>query len=91
MKPEVMRLITEADARFQLTQRERITFGALAQTEGMTARELAALLDTGSAEALAGWLGRLPEMGLVRSTGRTKGTRYFVAPALLKDSGVKLE
>ena len=90
VRPEVMRLITEADARFQLTQRERITFGALAQTEGMTARELAALLHMASAEALALWLGRLPEMGLVRSAGRTKGTRYFVAPALLKDSGVKL-
>jgi ATP-dependent DNA helicase RecG len=37
-KPEVMRLLTEADARFQLTQRERITLGVLAQTEGMTAR-----------------------------------------------------
>ncbi|MFO1375612.1 MAG: hypothetical protein U1F14_01220 [Steroidobacteraceae bacterium] len=41
LKPEVMRLIGEADAQYQLTQRERITLGALAQSEGMTARELA--------------------------------------------------
>ena len=90
VKPEVMRLIADADARFQLTQRERITLGVLAQTEGMTVRELALALDSDNTESLAPWLGRLTEMGLVMSTGRTKGTRYFVAPALLEDSGVKL-
>jgi len=50
-KPEVLRLIAAADSSFQLTQRERITLGALAQTEGMTARELGALLETGGARA----------------------------------------
>jgi ATP-dependent DNA helicase RecG len=82
--------MAEADARFHLTQRERITLGALAQTEGLTARELAETLDTPNAEAVAAWPGRLPEMGLVSTSGRTKGTRYFVPPALLKDSGVSL-
>lgn len=90
VKPEVMRLMAEADDRFQLTQRERITLGALAQTEGMTARELAVALETEGADALAPWLGRLPELGLVQSAGRTKGTRYFIDPALLRDSGVML-
>jgi len=89
VKPEVMRLMAEADERFQLTQRERITLGVLAQSEGMTARELAAVLETEGADALTPWLGRLLEFGLVQSTGRTKGTRYFVDPALLKDTGVK--
>lgn len=90
VRPEVMRLMAEADDRFQLTQRERITLGALAQTEGMTARELAALLEADRTDALAPWLGRLPELGLVLSIGRTKGTRYFIDPALLRDFGVKL-
>ena len=90
VKPEVMRLMAEADDRFQLTQRERITLGALAQTEGMTARELAAALETEGADALVPWLGRLPGLGLVQSAGRTKGTRYFIDPALLRDSGLKL-
>jgi ATP-dependent DNA helicase RecG len=79
-----MQLIAEADARFHLTQRERIALGALAQTEGMTVGELAALLETASSDALSGWLGRLPEMGLVSHAGRTKATRYFVNPAVLK-------
>lgn len=84
-KPEVMRLLTEADARFQLTQRERIALGVLAQTEGMTARSLRTLLDTqdGGADDLTLWLGRLQTLALVRTTGRTQGTRYFVDPALL--------
>ena len=89
-KPEVMRLLTEADARFQLTQRERITLGVLAQTEGMTARELGAMLETDGADELTGWLGRLQTLALVQSTGRTQGTRYFVDPALLLGADLKI-
>ncbi len=90
VKPEVLRLMSEATARFQLTQRERISLGVLAQSEGMTARELSASLETGGAAALESWLGRLVDLGLVSTAGRTKGTRYFVDPAVLADSGVRL-
>nr|MDP2190007.1 ATP-binding protein [Rhodoferax sp.] len=90
VKPEVMRLLTEADERFQLTQRERITLGALAQTEGMTARELGSVLETHGADELAGWLGRLQALALVQSTGRTQGTRYFVDPTLLRGAELKI-
>ena len=83
-KPDVMRLLTEADARFQLTQRERITLGVLAQTEGMTARELGAVLETEGGEALPVWLGRLVSTGVVLTTGKTSGMRYFVAPDWLR-------
>ena len=89
LKPEVVRLMSDADARFQLTQRERITLGVLGQSEGMTARELATALEAATADALGSWLGRLTELGLVSSVGRTKGTRYFVNPAVLTASGVK--
>jgi ATP-dependent DNA helicase RecG len=88
-RPEVMRLLSEADTRFQLTQRERITLGVLAQSEGMTARELGARLETEGAEELGVWLGRLPALNLVHTTGRTRGTRYFVDPELLR--GVDLQ
>jgi len=90
MKPEVIQLITQADARYQLAQRERITLAALAQSEGMTARELATLLDVGNTDKLASWFGRLLKIHLVQSTGRTQATRYFVDPELLRDSGIKL-
>lgn len=87
-KPDVMRLLTEADARFQLTQRERITLGVLAQTEGMTARELGAVLEADGGDELTVWLGRLQTLALVQTAGRTQGTRYFVDPTLLR--GAKL-
>ena len=74
VKPEVMRLLAEADERFQLTQRERITLGALAQTEGMTARELGAVLETDGADELVVWLGRLQALMLVQTAGRTQGS-----------------
>ena len=90
VKPAVMRLVTEADERFQLTQRERITLGALAQTEGMTAKELGAVLETNGADELAIWLGRLLTLALVQRAGRTKGTRYFVDPGLLRGADLKL-
>ena len=86
----MLRLIAEADEQLHLTQRERITVGALAQTEGLTARELAAQLETGGTDALVNWLGRLTDLGLVQSAGRTKGTRYYVTPVLLRNSGVEL-
>jgi ATP-dependent DNA helicase RecG len=90
MKPEVIQLITQADARYQLAQRERITLAALAQSEGMTARELATLLDVENTDELASWFGRLLKVHLIQSTGRTQATRYFVDPGLLRDAGITL-
>ena len=88
VKPQVIALIDDADQRFQLSQRERITLGALAQADGLTAIDLCRALEVGSADALKPWLGRLLALGLVRTTGRTKGLRYFVAPALLHGAKV---
>lgn len=86
--PGVVRLITEADQRHRLTQRERITLGLLAQSEGLTAGELAGRLGLSDTGQLRPWLGNLAEHGLVEQTGRTKGTRYFVPPELLRASGL---
>ncbi len=89
-RPEVVRLMGEADARFQLRQRERITLGMLAASDGLTARELATRLELASTDELhsGGWIGRLPDLGLIENAGRTQATRYFVTPALLKGAGL---
>ena len=86
--PGVVRLITEADQRHRLTQRERITLGLLAQSEGLTAVELAGRLGLAETAQLRPWLGNLVERSLVEQAGRTKGTRYFVPPDLLRASGL---
>lgn len=89
-RPQVIRLLAQADATHQLTQRERITLGVLAMSDGLTARELAQRLElTGRDELVATWLGRLPALGLVMSSGRTQGVRYFVAPSALKAGGAE--
>jgi len=89
LKPEVIGLLARADATHQLSQRERITLGMLAMSDGLTARELAQRLELSNGEELVGtWLGRLPGLGLVMSSGKTQGVRYFVAPHALRDGGV---
>ncbi|WFU50768.1 ATP-binding protein [Sinorhizobium terangae] len=84
LKPEIIDFIAKADETFQLTQRERIALGLLAQHDALTARELAAQLELPSIEALQPWIKRLLEWQLVQSAGRTQATRYFVDPALLR-------
>lgn len=88
IQPGVIRLLAQADLRYQLTQRERIAFALLAQTEGLSAAELAGRLDLAEPAALRPWIDRLLEWGLVDQSGRTKGTRYFVPPSLLREAGL---
>lgn len=83
LKPEVIDFIAKADQTYQLTQRERIALGLLAQHDALTARELAGLLELSSVEALQAWLSRLLDWSIVKSTGRTQATRYFIDPSLL--------
>lgn len=88
VQPGVIKLLVEADKRYQLTQRERITFALVAQTESISASELAEELELADASALRPWLGRLLTWGLVEQSGRTNATRYFVPPALLREAGL---
>lgn len=85
LKPEIIDFIAKADQTYQLTQRERITLGLLAQHDALTARELASMLELSSVDALQPWLSRLLSWNIVKSTGRTQATRYFADPSLLKN------
>ena len=84
LRPEVIDFIAKADETYQLTQRERIVLGLLAQHDALTARELIATLELPTVEALQPWLSRLVDWHIVQSTGRTQSTRYFVDPGLLR-------
>lgn len=81
----VIRLLAEADRGHDLTQRERIALGMLAQTEGLSSEQPSKALDLRDDEALRSWVSRLVEIGLVERSGRTRGTSYFVVPSLLRD------
>ena len=88
VQPGIIKLLVEADQRYQLTQRERITFALVAQTEGISAAQLAQDLELPDAGALRPWLGRLLTLGLIEQSGRTNAVRYFVPPALLREAGL---
>ena len=84
LKPQVIDFMAKADQTFQLTQRERISLGLLAQHEALTARELVKALELSSIDNLNPWINRLLSWGLVLSSGRTQATRYFIDPDVLR-------
>lgn len=90
LKPEVIDVLGRANHEYQLRQREMICFGLLSQTEHLSARQLADALMLQSADELRPWLGRLVDLGLVRTSGRTTATRYFVAPDIMRTLGVQV-
>jgi len=91
LKAEVIDLIAKAEETFQLTQRERICLGLIAQNEALTAIELTKQLELARAEELNQWLGRLKTLGIVSQRGKTKATEYFVTPAVLRKMEFKGE
>ena len=88
LHPGVIWFLGEADRKFSLSQREKIALGLLAPTEGLSAVELAERLELNSPPEVGRWQERLINLGLVQQAGRTKATRYFVPPDLLKASGL---
>jgi ATP-dependent DNA helicase RecG len=88
MHPGVIRLMADADQQHQLTQRERIVLGMLGQAEAMSATELAEALELPGPSWLRPWISRLEDLGLIGQSGRTRATRYFVAPSLLRGAGL---
>ncbi|MCB0397724.1 MAG: putative DNA binding domain-containing protein [Flavobacteriales bacterium] len=81
---EVVKLMDKANREYQLRQKEIIAMGLIAQKGSLTTTELSKVLNQNDEVGLRHWLGRLIELGLVESTGRTKGTEYFVNPKYLK-------
>jgi len=83
---EVLHLMDKASKELQLRQRELITLGLIAQNDGISAIELANVLNVVNSNGVQSWLGRLLDMELVQSKGKTKGTFYFVNPEFLRNS-----
>ncbi|MBI3919767.1 MAG: ATP-dependent DNA helicase [Armatimonadetes bacterium] len=84
LNPAIVDFVAKADEAYQLTQKERIALGLIAQHESLTAVQMTRLLELRDATELHNWLGRLPELGAVKFKGRTKGKEYFVEPELLR-------
>jgi ATP-dependent DNA helicase RecG len=85
IQPQVIDFIAKADQAYQLTQRERIVLGLLAQHEALSGREMCRALELPTIDAVQLWIKRPLEWQLIRSAGRTQATRYFVDPELLRN------
>jgi ATP-dependent DNA helicase RecG len=83
VSPQLVEFMARVDQAYQLQPRERIVLGLLIQHEAMKAVELARALSLPDVDALKPWFGRLRELGLLDARDRTRGTRYFVPPAVL--------
>jgi len=81
---EIIEIVQKASDLFQLSQKETISLGLIAQKRNVPALELSRILNVTRANELQNWLGRLLSLKLILSKGKTKGTLYFVNPEFLR-------
>lgn len=72
LRNEIVKLITRANQEYQLRQREIIFLGLIARHTTLSAIESSNILNLQQANAIRDWMGRLQELGLIQSKGRTK-------------------
>ncbi|MGV1003004.1 hypothetical protein ACTS9U_16695 [Empedobacter falsenii] len=79
-------MVDKASKTFSLRQRELITLGIIAQNDGISATDLSIVLNVNKPNGLQSWLGRLLDLEILHSKGKTKGTIYYVNPEVLRDA-----
>lgn len=85
----VIQFIEKVHQEFQLKSKEIISLGLVAQHTSLTALEFSSILGLGEKEAIRTWLGRLLNLKLIKSRGKTKGTTYLIEPSVLKKLNFK--
>jgi ATP-dependent DNA helicase RecG len=88
-KNEVVKLVSRANEEYQLRQKEVICLGLIAQHTTLSAIEFSKILNLQQQNAIRDWLGRLQDLDLVRSKGKTKGVEYYVNPDFLRKVNFK--
>ena len=88
-KDEVIKLVSRANEEFQLRQKEIICLGLIAQHTTLSAIEFSKNLSLKQPNAIRDWLGRLIDLGLVKTKGKTKGVEYFLNPDFLRKADFK--
>jgi ATP-dependent DNA helicase RecG len=86
---EVVNLMDKASQEFQLKQKEIIALGLIAQHSAIPSIQLSKILNQKDETGLRNWLGRLIDLELVQSKGKTKGTEYFINPDYLRKLNFK--
>lgn len=89
VKTEVIYLINRIHEAYQLSQRELICLGLIAQNTTLSATQFSDILNLPSQNGIRDWLGRLIDLEIIQSIGRTKGVEYFVNPKMLQQANFK--
>jgi ATP-dependent DNA helicase RecG len=89
LKNEVVKLMSRANEEFQLRQKEIICLGLIAQYTTLSAIEFTKVLNLSGQNSIRDWLGRLPDTGLIKTKGKTKGLEYFINPEFLRKVNFK--
>jgi ATP-dependent DNA helicase RecG len=85
----VITLVEKIKNQYQLNQKEIICLGIIAQYKSIIATEFSKQIQSNNDKQIKYWLGRLLEYEIVLTKGKTKGTQYYINPAVLK--GTSLE
>jgi ATP-dependent DNA helicase RecG len=89
-KTEVIALINRANEEYQLNSKELISLGLIAQHISISAIQFSKELNLpDTPNVITNWLGRLAELELVITKGKTKATEYLVNPEFLKKANFK--
>lgn len=86
---EVVKLMDKANQEFQLKQKEIIALGIIAQSNSIAALQLSKILNQKDETGLRNWLGRLIDLELIQSKGKTRATEYFINPSYLRKLNFK--
>ena len=84
LNPAIIDFMFKADQAYEMTQKEKIALGLIAQHEAVTAINLCGILEIRDAGDLKPWIDRLCNWQMVKTRGRTKATEYYVDPELLR-------
>ena len=89
-KSEIVSLINRANEEFALNSKELISLGLICQHNSISAIDFSKELNLpNTPNVVTNWIGRLIDLGLVISKGKTKGTEYLANPAFLKKINFK--
>ena len=89
-KPEIVSLINRATQEFQLNSKELISLGLIAQKNSISALDFSKELNLpNTANVVSHWLGRLLDLEIVVSKGKTKAIEYLVNSEFLKKVNFK--
>lgn len=88
-RDEVIKLVSRANEEYQLRQKEIICLGLIAQHTTLSAIEFSKILSLKQPNAIRDWLGRLIDLDLVKTKGKTKGVEYYLNPEFLRKADFK--